>query len=126
MSSVCSSFLLFFSGLCQCFNIDVKHPRIFTGPEDALFGFSVLQHEADGEKSYVCVNGNEERTTNNEPFIILKQRGCTVNVLMINDILLKDACRRSLGRATQQQERRCVQMRRGRRDELKLQQSESR
>nr|XP_020462837.1 integrin alpha-10 isoform X2 [Monopterus albus] len=36
--------------LCQCFNIDVKHPRIFTGPEDALFGFSVLQHEADGEK----------------------------------------------------------------------------
>uniref|UniRef100_A0A4W6FRM2 Integrin subunit alpha 10 n=1 Tax=Lates calcarifer TaxID=8187 RepID=A0A4W6FRM2_LATCA len=29
----------------------VKHPRIFTGPEDALFGFSVLQHEADGEKS---------------------------------------------------------------------------
>uniref|UniRef100_A0A669DV76 Uncharacterized protein n=1 Tax=Oreochromis niloticus TaxID=8128 RepID=A0A669DV76_ORENI len=37
--------------LCQCFNIDVKHPRIFTGPEDALFGFSVLQHEADGEKS---------------------------------------------------------------------------
>eukprot|EP00064_Thunnus_orientalis_P005509 superscaffoldBa00000541_g5523 len=37
--------------LCQCFNIDVKHPRIFTGPEDALFGFSVLQHEAGGEKS---------------------------------------------------------------------------
>uniref|UniRef100_A0A7N8XS57 Integrin, alpha 10 n=1 Tax=Mastacembelus armatus TaxID=205130 RepID=A0A7N8XS57_9TELE len=37
--------------LCQCFNIDVKHPRIFTGPEDTLFGFSVLQHEADGEKS---------------------------------------------------------------------------
>uniref|UniRef100_A0A8D0CUJ4 Integrin subunit alpha 10 n=1 Tax=Sander lucioperca TaxID=283035 RepID=A0A8D0CUJ4_SANLU len=39
------------SGLCQCFNIDVKNPRIFTGPEDALFGFSVLQHEAKGEKS---------------------------------------------------------------------------
>uniref|UniRef100_A0A3B4F5D6 Integrin subunit alpha 10 n=1 Tax=Pundamilia nyererei TaxID=303518 RepID=A0A3B4F5D6_9CICH len=39
--------------LCQCFNIDVKHPRIFTGPEDALFGFSVLQHEADGEKMLV-------------------------------------------------------------------------
>uniref|UniRef100_A0A4W6FSZ8 Integrin subunit alpha 10 n=1 Tax=Lates calcarifer TaxID=8187 RepID=A0A4W6FSZ8_LATCA len=43
--------LLACSKLCQCFNIDVKHPRIFTGPEDALFGFSVLQHEADGEKS---------------------------------------------------------------------------
>uniref|UniRef100_A0A8C4EUA0 Integrin, alpha 10 n=1 Tax=Dicentrarchus labrax TaxID=13489 RepID=A0A8C4EUA0_DICLA len=37
--------------LCECFNIDVKNPRIFTGPEDALFGFSVLQHESDGEKS---------------------------------------------------------------------------
>lgn len=49
------SFLLCFlsclPGFCQCFNIDVKHPRIFTGPEDALFGFSVLQHEMDGEKS---------------------------------------------------------------------------
>lgn len=46
-----STTLLFLLGLCQCFNIDVKHPRVFTGPEDAQFGFSVLQHEADGEKS---------------------------------------------------------------------------
>ncbi|TRZ02592.1 hypothetical protein DNTS_010944, partial [Danionella cerebrum] len=38
-------------GLCKCFNIDVKRPRIFRGPEDALFGFSVLQHEDNGEKS---------------------------------------------------------------------------
>ncbi|XP_052435407.1 integrin alpha-10 [Carassius gibelio] len=38
-------------GLCECFNIDVKRPRIFSGPEDALFGFSVLQHENNGEKS---------------------------------------------------------------------------
>lgn len=41
------------SELCHCFNIDVKHPRIFKGPEDAQFGFSVLQHETNGEKSYV-------------------------------------------------------------------------
>lgn len=40
-------------GLCECFNIDVKRPRIFSGPEDALFGFSVLQHENNGEKSWV-------------------------------------------------------------------------
>uniref|UniRef100_A0AAQ5XV70 VWFA domain-containing protein n=1 Tax=Amphiprion ocellaris TaxID=80972 RepID=A0AAQ5XV70_AMPOC len=46
-----SSLFSLFAGLCQCFNIDVKHPRIFSGPEDTLFGFSVLQHEADGEKS---------------------------------------------------------------------------
>uniref|UniRef100_A0A4W6FRI1 Integrin subunit alpha 10 n=1 Tax=Lates calcarifer TaxID=8187 RepID=A0A4W6FRI1_LATCA len=48
---LCLEFILLLKELCQCFNIDVKHPRIFTGPEDALFGFSVLQHEADGEKS---------------------------------------------------------------------------
>ncbi|XP_017280611.1 integrin alpha-10 [Kryptolebias marmoratus] len=50
-SLLCLEFILLLKALCQCFNIDEKHPRIFTGPEDALFGFSVLQHEADGEKS---------------------------------------------------------------------------
>ena len=40
-----------FLELCQCFNIDVKNPRIFSAPNDTLFGFSVLQHEARGEKS---------------------------------------------------------------------------
>ncbi|XP_028327220.1 integrin alpha-10 isoform X2 [Gouania willdenowi] len=44
-------FIFLLKEMCQCFNIDVKHPRIFTGPEDALFGFSVLQHDAGGEKS---------------------------------------------------------------------------
>ncbi|XP_028280331.1 integrin alpha-10 [Parambassis ranga] len=48
---LCLEFILLLKELCQCFNIDVKNPRIFSGPEDALFGFSVLQHEADGEKS---------------------------------------------------------------------------
>ncbi|XP_059909662.1 integrin alpha-10 isoform X1 [Gadus macrocephalus] len=74
-------FILLYQGLCHCFNIDVKNPHIFTGPEDALFGFSVLQHEDNGEKSmlvgapwdgpsnnrrgdvYKCVVG-EERTSN--------------------------------------------------------------
>ncbi|TWW79155.1 Integrin alpha-10, partial [Takifugu flavidus] len=37
--------------LCRSFNIDVKNPRIFSAPNDTLFGFSVLQHEARGEKS---------------------------------------------------------------------------
>ncbi|XP_034030611.1 integrin alpha-10 [Thalassophryne amazonica] len=44
-------FIVLLKELCQCFNIDVKHPRIFTGPEESLFGFSVLQHATDGEKS---------------------------------------------------------------------------
>ncbi|TMS11449.1 Integrin alpha-10 [Larimichthys crocea] len=48
---LCLEFILLLKELCQCFNIDVKNPRIFSGPEDALFGFSVLQHESDGEKS---------------------------------------------------------------------------
>uniref|UniRef100_A0A672Y879 Integrin, alpha 10 n=1 Tax=Sphaeramia orbicularis TaxID=375764 RepID=A0A672Y879_9TELE len=47
---LCLEFILLLKELCQCFNIDVTHPRIFTGPEDALFGFSVLQHESQGEK----------------------------------------------------------------------------
>ncbi|KAJ3597911.1 hypothetical protein NHX12_001427 [Muraenolepis orangiensis] len=73
--------MLFAAGLCQCFNIDVKNPRIFHGPEDALFGFSVLQHESNGEKSmlvgapwdgpsnnrrgdvYKCVVGEERSST---------------------------------------------------------------
>ncbi|KAB5586999.1 hypothetical protein PHYPO_G00007920 [Pangasianodon hypophthalmus] len=41
---------LLLKGLCQCFNIDVNQPRIFSGAEDTLFGFSVLQHEVGGEK----------------------------------------------------------------------------
>ncbi|CAB1445921.1 unnamed protein product [Pleuronectes platessa] len=48
---MCLEFILLLKEFCQCFNIDVKNPRIFTGPEDALFGFSVLQHESNGEKS---------------------------------------------------------------------------
>nr|XP_040020706.1 integrin alpha-10 [Gasterosteus aculeatus aculeatus] len=47
---LCLESILLLIVFCQCFNIDVKRPRIFTGPKDALFGFSVLQHEADGEK----------------------------------------------------------------------------
>ncbi|MBN3292954.1 ITA10 protein, partial [Polypterus senegalus] len=39
-----------YSLTCTCFNIDIKSPRIFNGPADALFGFKVLQHEADGQK----------------------------------------------------------------------------
>ncbi|XP_058876337.1 integrin alpha-10 [Acipenser ruthenus] len=35
---------------CICFNIDVKRARIFNGPADALFGYKVLQHEAEGQK----------------------------------------------------------------------------
>ncbi|KAM8826137.1 integrin alpha-10 [Synchiropus picturatus] len=51
---LCLEFILLLKNLCQGFNIDVKHPRIFTGPENALFGFSVLQHEsADGKTMLV-------------------------------------------------------------------------
>eukprot|EP00063_Salmo_salar_P082405 XP_014057240.1 PREDICTED: integrin alpha-10-like [Salmo salar] len=74
-------FIVLLKGLCECFNIDVKRPRIYTGPEEALFGFSVLQHDNAGDKSmlvgapwdgpsntrrgdvYKCIVG-EERSSN--------------------------------------------------------------
>ncbi|XP_068108335.1 integrin alpha-10 isoform X2 [Hyperolius riggenbachi] len=37
-------------GFVSCFNIDAKRPQVFRGPEEAQFGYSVLQHEADGQK----------------------------------------------------------------------------
>uniref|UniRef100_H2TJV9 Integrin subunit alpha 10 n=1 Tax=Takifugu rubripes TaxID=31033 RepID=H2TJV9_TAKRU len=43
--------LHFILPLCRSFNIDVKNPRIFSAPNDTLFGFSVLQHDSRGEKS---------------------------------------------------------------------------
>ncbi|XP_055766836.1 integrin alpha-10-like [Salvelinus fontinalis] len=73
--------IVLLKGLCECFNIDVKRPRIYTGPEEALFGFSVLQHDNAGDKSmlvgapwdgpsntrrgdvYKCIVG-EERSSN--------------------------------------------------------------
>ncbi|KAJ8354843.1 hypothetical protein SKAU_G00224100 [Synaphobranchus kaupii] len=66
--------MVLLKGLCQCFNIDVKRPRIFTGPEDALFGFSVLQHEIEGEK-LMLVGAPWDGPANNRKGDIYK---CTV------------------------------------------------
>uniref|UniRef100_A0A8C1Q150 Integrin, alpha 10 n=1 Tax=Cyprinus carpio TaxID=7962 RepID=A0A8C1Q150_CYPCA len=62
-------------GLCECFNIDVKRPRIFSGPEDALFGFSVLQHENNGEKS-ILVGAPWDGPQNNRKGDIYKCIAC--------------------------------------------------
>ncbi|XP_069508862.1 integrin alpha-10 [Ambystoma mexicanum] len=45
-----SLLILLLSGLCSPFNIDVKRPQVFHGPEDTQFGYKVLQHEAQGQK----------------------------------------------------------------------------
>uniref|UniRef100_A0A8C6QXI6 Integrin, alpha 10 n=1 Tax=Nannospalax galili TaxID=1026970 RepID=A0A8C6QXI6_NANGA len=37
-------------GLCLPFNLDVHHPRLFTGPPEAEFGYSVLQHVGGGQR----------------------------------------------------------------------------
>ncbi|KAJ8249244.1 hypothetical protein GJAV_G00232720 [Gymnothorax javanicus] len=37
-------------GLCDCFNIDAKHPKIIRGSVDAQFGYTVQQHMAGGQK----------------------------------------------------------------------------
>nr|XP_008262764.1 integrin alpha-10 isoform X2 [Oryctolagus cuniculus] len=42
--------LMFLAGLCFSFNLDVHHPRMFPGPPEAEFGYSVLQHVGGGRR----------------------------------------------------------------------------
>ncbi|XP_004647909.1 integrin alpha-10 [Octodon degus] len=42
--------LVCLTGLCLPFNLDVHHPRLFTGPPEAEFGYSVLQHVGGGQR----------------------------------------------------------------------------
>uniref|UniRef100_A0A8C2FUU5 Integrin, alpha 10 n=1 Tax=Cyprinus carpio TaxID=7962 RepID=A0A8C2FUU5_CYPCA len=96
-------------GLCECFNIDVKRPRIFSGPEDALFGFSVLQHENNGEKSilvgapwdgpqnnrkgdiYKCIVGDETNSNCSKVNLGIGSTLCTgICASVTNDMEPKD------------------------------------
>uniref|UniRef100_A0A8C5P5J9 Integrin, alpha 10 n=1 Tax=Jaculus jaculus TaxID=51337 RepID=A0A8C5P5J9_JACJA len=43
-------FIYLFESLCFPFNLDVRHPRLFTGPPEAEFGYSVLQHVGGGQR----------------------------------------------------------------------------
>ncbi|KAJ8252301.1 hypothetical protein COCON_G00216130 [Conger conger] len=45
---LCAYSLLY--GLCDCFNIDSKHPKIIHGSAEAQFGYTVQQHMAGGQK----------------------------------------------------------------------------
>ncbi|XP_010627811.1 integrin alpha-10 [Fukomys damarensis] len=42
--------LVCLTGLGSPFNLDVYHPRLFTGPPEAEFGYSVLQHVGGGQR----------------------------------------------------------------------------
>ncbi|XP_042537168.1 integrin alpha-10 isoform X1 [Dipodomys spectabilis] len=42
--------LMLLTALCTSFNLDVYHPRLFTGPPEAEFGYSVLQHVGGGQR----------------------------------------------------------------------------
>ncbi|KAM7028926.1 integrin alpha-10 [Acridotheres tristis] len=42
--------LLLLPGLCEGFNIDVGHSRVFQGPPESQFGYRVLQWGGDGDK----------------------------------------------------------------------------
>ncbi|ERE90886.1 integrin alpha-10-like protein [Cricetulus griseus] len=42
--------LVLLAGLCSPFNLDEHHPRLFTGPPEAEFGYSVLQHVGGGQR----------------------------------------------------------------------------
>ncbi|CAI5797840.1 integrin alpha-10 [Podarcis lilfordi] len=49
-SCSCYLFLLLLPGFGTPFNIDVKRPQIFRGPQEAQFGYKVLQYTAQGQK----------------------------------------------------------------------------
>ncbi|MBN3310447.1 ITA10 protein, partial [Amia calva] len=57
-------FSLSLSGVCECFNVDVKRPRVFTGPAEAQFGYQVLQHQA-GQEKWLLVGAPWEGPANN-------------------------------------------------------------
>ncbi|XP_043935913.1 integrin alpha-10 [Protopterus annectens] len=59
-----SVLLVFLKESCHTFNIDVKRPQIFWGPENAQFGYKVLQHEAEGKK-WMLVSAPWEGTVDN-------------------------------------------------------------
>ncbi|XP_035135348.3 integrin alpha-10 isoform X2 [Callithrix jacchus] len=42
--------LMLLTGLCSPFNLDEHHPRLFPGPPEAEFGYSVLQHVGGGQR----------------------------------------------------------------------------
>ncbi|ELK29855.1 Integrin alpha-10 [Myotis davidii] len=42
--------LMVLTGLCSPFNLDAHHPRLFPGPPEAEFGYSVLQHVGGGQR----------------------------------------------------------------------------
>ncbi|XP_065761439.1 integrin alpha-10 isoform X1 [Muntiacus reevesi] len=42
--------LMFLTGLCSPFNLDVHRPRLFLGPPETEFGYSVLQHVGGGRR----------------------------------------------------------------------------
>ncbi|XP_045334890.1 integrin alpha-10 isoform X2 [Leopardus geoffroyi] len=42
--------VMFLTGLCSPFNLDVHRPRLFSGPPEAEFGYSVLQHVGGGRR----------------------------------------------------------------------------
>ncbi|XP_041961931.1 integrin alpha-10 [Alosa sapidissima] len=90
-------YIVLLKGLCQCFNIDVTRPRIFTGPEDTQFGFSVLQHEADGEKS-MLVGAPWDGAPNNKKGDIYKcsmgnERNSNCTKLNLGDTALANVSR---------------------------------
>ncbi|XP_072500737.1 integrin alpha-10 isoform X1 [Notamacropus eugenii] len=41
---------LLLPGLCFSFNLDDSHPRLFQGPPEAEFGYSILQHVGGGRR----------------------------------------------------------------------------
>nr|XP_015224286.1 PREDICTED: integrin alpha-10 [Lepisosteus oculatus] len=85
------------SGLCLCFNVDVKRPRIFSGPADALFGYSVLQHEAEGQK-WMLVGAPWDGPANNRKgdvykCIVGQERNSNCTKVNLGEVALQNVSR---------------------------------
>uniref|UniRef100_W5MH20 Integrin subunit alpha 10 n=1 Tax=Lepisosteus oculatus TaxID=7918 RepID=W5MH20_LEPOC len=84
-------------GLCLCFNVDVKRPRIFSGPADALFGYSVLQHEAEGQK-WMLVGAPWDGPANNRKgdvykCIVGQERNSNCTKVNLGEVALQNVSR---------------------------------
>ncbi|XP_072839917.2 integrin alpha-10 [Pogona vitticeps] len=95
---LCSSLqcllVLLLSGLGTPFNIDVKRPQIFRGPEESQFGYKVLQYTAQGQK-WMLVGAPWEGTADDRQGDVYKcvvggRRNSTCAKVHIGDLALRN------------------------------------
>ncbi|KAM6435309.1 integrin alpha-10 [Liasis olivaceus] len=91
--------LLLLPGLGIPFNIDVKRPQIFRGPQEAQFGYKVLQFTAQGQKWMLVGapwDGTEgDRKGDVYKCIVGERKNSTCAKINIGDMALQNISRRT-------------------------------